>query len=78
MLIKSTIVFAALFALDFVWAKYTTAITAKRPMLASSFASVIILLSGGAAIGYTTEPLMLIPAMAGAFAGTWVAVRYTH
>lgn len=69
-------VFAALFALDFFWAKYTTAITAKRAHLASAYATVLILLSGIAAIVYTAEPVMLIPAMLGAFAGTFVAVRW--
>lgn len=70
-------VFAALFVLDFVWAKYTQAMTSKRALGASCYASAIILLSGFAAVSYTANPMMLIPAMAGAFAGTFTAVRFT-
>lgn len=69
-------VFSALAALDFVWAKYTYAMTARHPTLAGVYASVIILFSGYAAIGYTQNPWMLLPAMAGAFVGTWLAVRF--
>lgn len=68
-------VFVALFALDFVWAKYTHALTAKRPVASGALASVLIVLSGAAAVGYTSDPWLLIPAALGAFAGTWCAVR---
>ncbi len=67
-------VFLALAALDFVWAKYTFAMTARKSAAAGAYASGIILLSGAAAIGYTSDPMLLLPAMAGAFVGTWVAV----
>lgn len=68
-------VFVALFCLDFVWAKYTYATTSRQALRASAYASAIIFLSGGAAIGYTSDHWLLLPAMAGAFAGTFVAVR---
>jgi hypothetical protein len=71
---KAIGVFIALFLLDFVWAKYTYAMTERRRVMSAGLASVLILLSGGAAIGYTSDPWMLIPAMLGAFVGTWVAV----
>lgn len=77
MLWSAALVFVALFSLDFVWAKYTYAMTSKRPWTAGGYASVIILLSGIAAISYTTNPVMLLPAMLGAFAGTFTAVRFT-
>lgn len=70
------LVFAALFALDFVWAKYTTATVSNQPVRAGVYAMGTILLSGAAAIGYTSNPWLLIPAMLGAFCGTWVAVNY--
>lgn len=69
-------VFIALFMLDFVWAKYTYAMTQKAAAWAGGYACVIILLGGYAAIGYTQNPWLLVPAMAGAFAGTWLAVRF--
>ncbi len=67
-------VFLALFLLDFVWAKYTYAMTDQRVVKSGVYASVIILLSGLAQIGYTSDPLLLIPAIAGAFFGTALAV----
>jgi uncharacterized membrane protein YfcA len=73
---KALIVFAALFCLDLVWAKYTLAISAKRTVWAASYASAIIALSGYAAINYVNDPWMLLPAMAGAFLGTIVGIKY--
>lgn len=74
-MLRAAAVFLALFLLDFVWAKYTYAMTARQPGRASAYAALVILFSGSAAIGYTTDPWMLVPAMLGAFAGTYVAVR---
>lgn len=72
---SAALVFLALFALDFVWARYTFALSSRQSWRAASYASVIIFLSGGAAVGYVNDPVLLIPAMIGAFAGTFVAVR---
>lgn len=74
-MIKTAIVFAALFALDLVWARYTVAITDRRKLLAGIYASAIIALSGYAAINYVHDPWMLLPAMAGAFCGTIVGIK---
>lgn len=68
-------VFAAVFALDFAYAIYTRAVTNERAIAAGIYASAIILLAGSAAIGYTSDPWLLIPAMCGAFCGTVLAVR---
>lgn len=73
-MLKALGVFVALFALDFVWAKYTFAMQARDALTSSGFAAVLILLSGIAAVGYTRHPWLLLPAMAGAFGGTWFAV----
>lgn len=78
MIVKAIAVFAALFALDFVWALYTKAIGANRMVLASSYAVALIGLSGAAAIGYTSDPWLLAPAMLGAFAGTFAAMKWGH
>lgn len=71
------IVFVAVFALDFVWAFYTRAIQAHRALAAASWAAGIILLSGAAQIGYTHDPALLLPAVLGAFGGTYAALRLT-
>lgn len=73
---SALLVFASLFALDFVWAIYTRAVVNKSHTKAATLASAIIVLSGTAAIGYTHDPLMLAPAALGAFGGTWCALRW--
>jgi len=70
------ITFAALFALDFVWVGYTRAIGRANAIGAGAYASLLILLSGTAAISYTHDPYMLIPAALGAFTGTWCAMKW--
>lgn len=71
------IVFLAMFALDFVWAYYTRAVTSGHAAKAAAWATGIILLSGTAQIGYTQNAWLLIPAMLGAFGGTYAALRLT-
>lgn len=72
---KAAIVFIAMFALDFVWARYTFAMTQKRAGAAATYSAVIIGLGGASTINYVSDHWMLIPAAAGAFAGTWLAVE---
>lgn len=72
------IVFVAMFALDFVWALYTQAVTASAALRASMWATAITVLSGLGQIGYTHDPWLLIPAALGAFAGTFIALTYRH
>jgi uncharacterized membrane protein YfcA len=67
-------VFAAMFAVDFVWAVWTYAITARKALLSSNYSAILILLSGFAAVGYVSNPWLLIPAMTGAWAGTFLSV----
>jgi len=74
-MLKFPLVFGVLFVLDFVWARYTIAMTDRSATKAAGYAGIIIVLSGAAQIGYTADPWLLIPAFLGAFAGTYVAVR---
>lgn len=69
------IVFAAMFALDFVWAVYTQACANGTALSASFYAVGIIVLSGTAQIGYVTDYWLLIPAAAGAFLGTFASLK---
>ncbi len=64
--------FALMFFLDIWWALYTQAMVASRPLLASTWATAIQLFNGALVLKYTDDPYLLIPACAGAFAGTWV------
>lgn len=76
MIARAAIAFFALFLLDYVWAKYTYAMTEKRATGASIYASLIVLLNGAAAIVYVTNPWMLPPAVLGAFVGAYAVVKW--
>lgn len=75
MIVQGLIVFTTLFFLDVVWARYTAAITDRRRVAASSLAAAIVALGAYAAISYVDNPLMILPAMAGAFCGTFVGIK---
>lgn len=64
--------FAVMFALDVVWALYTISMVAKQTVRASTYAALIQTLTGSLVLAYTHEPVLLVPACAGAFAGTFV------
>jgi hypothetical protein len=69
-------VFAAMFALDFIWARYTRAVGEKAAARSSAWATLIILVSGFVTTSYVSNPWLLVPAAIGAFTGTYAAVRY--
>jgi hypothetical protein len=71
------IVFAAMTALDFVWAFYTRAVASGHVLKGSFMASGLICLTGTAQIGYTHDWHLLAPAALGAFVGTYAALRLT-
>ena len=73
--LQSALAFCSVAALDFVWAKYTYAMTGRRPVAAGFYASAIFALGGVAVLSYAANPWMLVPAVLGAFVGTWAAVR---
>lgn len=68
------LVFILMFALDYVWADYVHAIGDSKALRASALSALLILLSGSVTIAYVENPWMLIPTVAGAFAGTYAAV----
>lgn len=69
-------VFAAMFALDYVWTYYTKAIQRHAPLAASSWAVSITIFNAVAQIGYVGNHWLLIPAALGAFAGTYCAMKW--
>lgn len=66
--------FGVMFALDFIWAKYTAYIVAQRPYAAGFAAALIMVCNGVVTLIYVQDPSMLIPAALGAFTGTAAAV----
>lgn len=65
-------VFVAMTLVDAVWALYTRAIAQSRRSAAATYAALIIVLGGFTTTSYVHDLTLLIPAAAGAFAGTWL------
>lgn len=74
-MMSAALVLLSVFALDFLYARYTMAITNRLRPLAGLYGAGIIALSGYAAINYVNDPWMLIPAMIGAFFGTIAGMK---
>ena len=69
------LVFGAMVALDFVWARYTQACAAKLRLPAAGYAALIMVFNGTVVLGYVHNAWMLIPAIAGAFVGTFLGIH---
>jgi hypothetical protein len=69
--------FVLLFVLDFTWAFYVKKVQDDNALAASGWASILLVVAGLAQIGYVNDPWLLIPSMAGAFAGTYAGVVYS-
>jgi uncharacterized membrane protein YfcA len=68
------IAFAAMFATDLCWAFYVASVKSNDALAASAWAVALFLLGAIAVIGYTRDRWLLLPAAAGAFAGTYIGV----
>ena len=68
------VTFFAIFFLDVVNAWYIKAISDDRPFVASVWAILVTLASCVAIINYTRDNMMIIPALVGAFVGTYVGI----
>jgi uncharacterized membrane protein YfcA len=68
--------FFAMFFTDVFNAYYIQAVQQAQALKASTWATVLYILYASALIGSAHNPVLLIPAAVGAFAGTWVGVRY--
>lgn len=61
--------------LDWCWARYTLALTARRAH-AAAFWSTVLYLSGAAlTLNVVAHPWLLAPAALGCYVGTWLALR---
>ena len=72
---KYLLVFFAMTALDFCWARYTVATSRLNALRSGIWASLLILLSGFVTTSYVADHTMLLPACAGAFIGTYIALK---
>jgi len=75
-MIEYIIVFLSMFVVDVFYAIYLKSIENNKPIFASFMATIVFFVASIATIGYIDNHLLLIPACLGAFAGTWVGVKY--
>lgn len=73
-MISYIIVFLAVACTDYVYTQYLTAVQHRRRWAACGWATAVTLSSSLAIIEYTMNHWLLIPALLGAFAGTWVGM----
>lgn len=73
--LQSVVVFVSMAAGDFAWTKYMLHAAAKNPHRAALWNAVIIAFGAISVVSYTSNHWLLIPAMLGAYVGTFVAVR---
>jgi hypothetical protein len=60
---------------DMVWTYYISAVAKGKPFLASLFSSLTVFMGLMATIMVVADQLAIVPAMLGAFLGTYVTVR---
>jgi hypothetical protein len=75
-MVSAVIVFVVMFALDIAWARYTMSASKEKEIEASVWASLILVFSSIVTIGYVSNPWLILPAVAGAFVGTYVGIKY--
>jgi hypothetical protein len=69
------LVFVSTFFADLVWARYIAAAAEKRAIAASWWSMAIVALSAFNIVQYSLNWKTVFPALAGAFLGTWFALR---
>lgn len=70
------VAFLALFATDVCWAVYVNQVKEGDALKSSAWAVALFLMGGVAVIGYTSDPILLLPSAAGAAAGTYAGVQW--
>jgi hypothetical protein len=68
------LVFAATLLVDVAWTRYIAEAAAKRAMPAALWSAGIIACGGFNVVAYTSNHWLIIPAILGAFVGTYFAV----
>jgi hypothetical protein len=67
-------VFAATVAVDYAWSAYMMAAAERKPHKAAFWSVAIVLLGAFSFLSYVENRWLLIPAAAGGYFGTWLAV----
>lgn len=74
--LQVVIAFVAMMGLDYVFALYTKSVVKQKPATAGFFAMCIVVSNAAVTLNYVDNNWMVIPTLLGAYAGTWLAVRY--
>ena len=61
---------------DIVYTQLLKSVQNDKPFAASIWASLITFLGGIAIINYTNDNMMIIPAVLGAFVGTYIGMKF--
>jgi Na+/melibiose symporter-like transporter len=69
------VTFLAVFATDILYVYFLKAVQNDRPLSAGLWSMVVTLTASIAVINYTEDHYALIPALLGAFAGTWLGMK---
>ena len=69
------VTFFAVFVTDIINTYYIKAITEEKPVLASTWATIVTFTTSIAVINYIHDNTLLIAALLGAFTGTYVAMK---
>lgn len=72
---KALLVFAVTTLSDVFWAIYIRRVSDRKMLSAASISSFIVLFAGFAAIEYVGNNWYLVPAMLGAFVGTFFTLK---
>ena len=70
------VTFFAVFATDLIYVYFVRSIQNNQPLQAGLWSVVVTFTASVAVINYTADHWALIPALLGAFAGTWIGMRY--
>jgi hypothetical protein len=77
-LIKFIGVFVLTVIVDYAWSAYVQSVQVKSKLVASLWATTLMVLSGFVTVSFVKDPLLLIPAGLGAFVGTWISFKKEH
>jgi uncharacterized membrane protein YfcA len=72
------ITFTAVFLTDILYVYFLKAVQHNKPLQASFWSVVVTFTTSVAVINYTSDHWALIPALLGAFAGTWIGMKYRN
>jgi hypothetical protein len=69
------VTFLAVFVTDLLYVYFVKSIQQNQPISAGLWSMVVTLTASIAVINYTEDHYALIPALIGAFAGTWLGMK---